>query len=132
MGYDPEVDGLRVTTNVGGATSASLLYNSDIVVDLVTQDGHDIIGLGVLCASLYLPLGKKGYDAKSDTLLMGDSTSDQALITENWDFIGYWKVFEGDPDGFRDPVGVAIKNASVHLAELDTALSRMEVRSRND
>ena len=121
--YDSEVDALRVTTDVGGATSAALLYNSDIVVDLATEDGYDIVGLGVLCASLYLPLGKKGYDAETDTLLMGDSTSDPALITENDDFIGYWKVFEGDPDGFRDPVGVAVKNASVHLAEVMAAPS---------
>ena len=121
--YDGEVDALRVTTDVGGATSASLSYNSDIVVDLATEDGYDIVGLGVLCASLYLPLGKKGYDAETDTLLMGDSTSDPALITENDDFIGYWKVFEGDLNGFRDPVGVAVKNASAHLAEVMAAPS---------
>lgn len=69
--YDSEADALRVATNVSGATSASLLYNGDIVVDLATEDGHDIVGLGVLCASLYLPLGKKGYDTETDTLLMG-------------------------------------------------------------
>ena len=121
--YDNEIDALRVATDRVGATSSSLWHNSDIVVDLVTEDGHDIVGLGVMCASLYLPLGKKGYDADTDTLLMGDSTSDPALITENGDFIGYWKVFEGDPDGFRAPVGVAIKNASVHLAEVVAAPS---------
>ena len=121
--YDSEVDALRVTTDVGGATSASLLYNSDIVVDLASEDGYEIVGLGILCASLYLPLGKKGYDAETDTLLMGDSTSDAALITENDDFIGYWEVFEGDSDEFRDPVGVAVKNASVHLAEVMAAPS---------
>lgn len=121
--YDSEIDALRVATDRYGVTSASLLYNSDIVVDLATEDGHDIVGLGVLCVSLYLPLGKKGYDADTDTLLMGYSTPDPELITENGDFIGYWKVFEGDPNRFRDPVGVAIKNASVHLAEVLAAPS---------
>lgn len=123
--YDSEVDALRVTTNVGGVTSASLLYNSDIVVDLATEDGHDIVGLGVLCASIYLPLGKKGYDAETDMLLMGDSTSDPALITENDDFIGYWRVDEHYPDGFLDPIGVAVKQASVYLADVVAAPSRV-------
>ena len=70
--YDSEVDALRIATNSGGATSSSLWYNSEIVVDLATEDGQDIVGLGVLCASVYLPLGKRGYDAESDTLLMGE------------------------------------------------------------
>ena len=121
--YDNEIDALRVATDRYGVSSASLLYNSDIVVDLATEDGHDIVGLGVLCASLYLPLGKKGYDADTDMLLMGDSTSAPALITENRDFIGYWQVDEAAPDGFRYPIGVAIKRASVHLAEAIAAPS---------
>ena len=115
--YDSEVDALRVATDRYGVTSASLLYNSDFVIDLATEDGHDIVGLGVLCASLYLPLDKKGYDADTDTLLMGGSTSDPALITENRDFIGYRQVDEAETDGFRYPIGVAIKRAGVHLAE---------------
>ena len=129
--YDDEVDALRITTDAfrvianSGGTSSSLLYNDDVVVDLATEDGHDIVGLGVLCASLYLPLGKKGYDARTDTLLMGDSTSDPALITENGDFIGYWKADQDDLDGYLDPIGVAVKRASVHLAEVMAAPSRV-------
>lgn len=121
--YDSEVDGLRIATDSGGAASASLLYNGDIVVDLATEDGHDIVGIGALCASLYLPLGKKGYDAETDTLLMGNSTSDAALVTENGDFIGYWQADENDPDGFYDPIAVAVKHASVHLADVIAAPS---------
>ena len=128
--YDDEVDALRITTDAfriaadkDEGTSPPLWYNDDIVVDLATEDGHDIVGLGVLCASLYLPLGRKGYDAETDTLLMGDSTSDPVLITENDDFIGYWKVDEDYPDGFLDPIGVAVKRASVHLADVMAAPS---------
>ena len=121
--YDSEVDALRITTDSGGATSSSLWYNSDIVVDLATEDGHDIVGLGVLCASLYLPLGKRGYDANTDILLFGRTTCNPSLITENGDIIGYWQLGDDDPDGFRDPIGVAIKNASVHLAEAVAAPS---------
>jgi uncharacterized protein YuzE len=120
--YDSEVDALRIATNSGGATSSSLWYNSDIVVDLATEDGQDIVGLGVLCASVYLPLGKKGYDAETDTLLMGDSTSDPALITENGDFIGYWKMYKDVEVEEFDPVGVALKQASVHLAKVNAIL----------
>ena len=121
--YDSEIDALRVATDRDGDTSDSLWHNGDIVVDLATEEGLDIVGLGVLCASSYLPLGKKGYDADTDTLLMGYSTPDPALITENGDFIGYWQVDEADPDGFRYPIGVVVKRASVHLAEAIAAPS---------
>ena len=128
--YDDEVDALRITTDAfriaadkDEGTSPPLWYNDDIVVDLATEDGHDIVGLGILCASLYLPLGKKGYDAETDTLLMGDSTSDPALITENGDFIGYWKVDEDYSDGFLYPIGVVVKRASVHLTDVMAAPS---------
>ena len=121
--YDSEVDALRIATDRDGATSSSLWYNSDIVVDLATEDGQDIVGLGVLCASMYFPLGKKGYDAETDTLLMGDSTPAPALITENDDFIGYWQVDEDDPDRFQYPIGVAVRHASVHLTEAIAAPS---------
>lgn len=119
--YDHEADVIYITTETAAVTAASLLDDPDIAVELATKDGHHIVGLIAMWASAYLPLGKRGYDPESDILLMGKRASDPKLITENGDIIGYWQVYEADPDGFRDPIGVAIKSASVHLAKVNTA-----------
>jgi hypothetical protein len=115
--YYQDADVLRVTTDQTPADGASLLYEADIAVELATEDGHDIVGLIVMGASAYLPLGL-GYDADADTLLFGTATSDPAMITENGDIVGYWQVDDEEPDSFRDPIGVAIRKASKHLAEV--------------
>lgn len=123
--YDPEVDALRITTDTPGVVSASLWdpeYDS-VAVDLATDDGCEIVGLDVIWASTYLPLGKNGYDADTDTLTMGKTTTDPELITENGDLIGYWHADRHEPGGYRDPIGVAIKRASVHLAKVSEKMS---------
>ena len=117
--YDADADVLSLTTGIQPATSASLLDDPDIVVDLAESDGHDIVGLAVMWASAYLPL-KKGYDPETDTLLLGTKNAPPDLITEHGDFIGYWHVDEDEPDSFMDPVGVLIRNASKHLAQVNT------------
>ncbi len=125
VSYDQEVDALRITTGTPEAISESLWDDEhhDIVVDLAAEDSCDIVGLDVMWASAYLPLGKKGYDAESDTLLMGRTTSEPELITKNGDLVGYWQVDEDNPDGILNPIGVAIKRASVHLAKASEKLS---------
>ena len=115
--YDPEADVLSLTTGMRPATSASLLDDPDIIVDLAEADGHDIVGLVIMWASAYLPL-KKGYDPKADTLLLGTKNAPHHVITEHDDFIGYWQVDDDEPDSFMDPVGVLIRNASKHLAQV--------------
>ncbi len=118
--YDPEVDALRVTTETPEVVCESLWdpeYH-DVVVDLATEDGLDIVGLDVMWASTYLPLGKRGYDAETDTLLMGRATTEPELISENGDIIGYWEMDEDEPDECLNPIGVAIKRASVHLGKV--------------
>lgn len=124
--YDTEADVLRIWTSVQAATSSSLLNDPDIVVDLSEPEGHDIVGLGVMWASGYLPL-KKGYDPETDTLLLGRQTTSPDLITENGDFVGYWQPYEDEPDGFMDPVGVLLRNASKHLAAV-TGLEYIDTR----
>ena len=115
--YDVEADVLSLTTGIQPATSASLLDDPDIVVDLAEADGHDIVGLAVMWASAYLSL-KKGYDPETDTLLLGTKNAPPDLITERDDFVGYWRVDEDEPDSFMDPVAVLIRNASKHLAQV--------------
>ena len=118
--YDPEVDALRVTTETPEAVCESLWdpEHHDVVVDLAAEDGLDIVGLDVMWASIYLPLGKRGYDAKTDTLLMGRATTEPELISENGDIIGYWERDKDEPDGCLNPIGVAINRASVHLGRV--------------
>lgn len=123
--YDQEVDALRITTGTPEAISESLwdTEHHDIVVDLAAEDSCDIVGLDVMWASVYLPLGKKGYDPESDTLLMGRTTSEPGLITKNGDIIGYWQMDADNPHGMPNPIGVAIKRASVHLAKVSEKMS---------
>ena len=40
------------------------------------------------------------------------------LVTENGDIVGYWVPDELDPSEFMDPIGVALRNASVHLGKM--------------
>ena len=118
--YDPEVDALRITTDTLGVVSASLWdpeYDS-IAVDLATEYGCEIVGLDIIWASTYLPLGKSGYDADTDTLTIGRTSADPELITRNGDLIAYWHSDKHEPGGYRDPIGVAIRRASVHLAKV--------------
>ncbi len=117
ISYDTENGILYATTNARAATSASLLNDAGIVVDLATPDGPDIVGLMVMGASAYIPLGK-GYVAETDTLFLGATTDDAAFITETGDFVGYWQEFEGDTSGDWDPIGVALRQASKHLASV--------------
>ena len=117
VSYDKEGNVLHVTTEAPKATAASLLDDPGIAVELVAWNGHEIVGVIVMGASVYIPLGL-GYDSETDTLIMGTKTSDPALVTETGDFVGYWQVDEENPDGARDPIGVALKCASKHLAEV--------------
>ncbi len=121
--YDHEVDVLRVITETPDAVSASLLYDPGIAIDLATEEGHEIVGITVMGASAFIPLGSRGYDAQTDTLTMGRTTGDPDLITENGDLVAYWQVDEEDPEGFRDPIGVALRRASVHLAKVSAELA---------
>ena len=115
VNYDRESNVLHLADETPAATGASLLGDPGIVLELATSDGHDVVGIIVVGASAYLPLGKRGYDAKTDILLLGSTTDNPALITESGDFVGYWQVDELELEGFKDPVGVAIRNASTHL-----------------
>ena len=121
--YDREVNVLRVITETPDAVSASLLYDPGIAIDLATEEGHEIVGITVMGASAFIPLGNRRYDADTDTLTMGRTTGDPDLITENGDLVAYWQVDEEDPDGFRDPIGVAIRRASVHLGKVSADLA---------
>lgn len=121
--YDIEGNVLRVWSGEPIRDTASLLRGPDAAVHLGTQEGHDVVGFLVIGASSYLRFSS-GYDADSDTLTIGETTDDPELVSENGDLVGYWEVDVQEPDGFRDPVGVAIRRASEHLAPAIAALPR--------
>ena len=120
--YDSEVGVLHFITETQAVEGASLFDDPGVVVEIATEDGQDIAGLIVMGASAYFNLDR-GYDADTDTLVIGRITCNTSLITKNGDIVAYWQVDEDDPDGFRDPIGVAIRRASVHLAEAIAAPS---------
>ena len=122
VNYDPEFDIIDFSVR-GRADSSSLLYDDDVVANLGAEDGRDVVGVLLLCASSYLPLGKRGYDAKTDTLTMGVTTDDPKLISECGEFVGYWDAESAEEGELQIPIGVALKRASVHLAEVSARIA---------
>ena len=92
----------------------------DVAVFPDLPHGYGITAVEVLGGSAYLPLGN-GYDADLDILTIGETTDDPALISENGDFVGYWEIDEDDPEGARDSIGVAIRRASIHMAQVSAS-----------
>ena len=121
--YDHASDALSITVGKSSVISEALWdpEYQGIVVDFPKEDSHDFVGIEVLGLSAYLPLGKRGYDSESDTLLMGRTLApgvEPELIVENGDIAVYWQtVDDDDADGLPHPVAVAVKRASVHLAK---------------
>ena len=121
--YVNEANELRFLTGDKGTTGASLLDDHNILIELATDDSHDIVALTIIGPSAYLPLGKKGYDAEGDVLTLGVPVDDPAMTTENGDLTAYWQVDKDDPDAFIYPVGAAVKHVSKHLAPVLADLS---------
>ena len=120
--YDDGFDILRVDA-ARRVISYPLLHDDDVVVHLATENGCEIVGVEIWAALRYLPLGKEGYDAKTDTLTMGRNTSAPEFITECGDFTGYWEPDVNYPDEHPEAIGVALKRASVHLAEVSAQIA---------
>ena len=113
--YDKDVDVLRLFTGEEGVTSSSLIGLEEVVVDLADDEGNQVVGLEVMGASKYLPLGRRGYDADADTLTLGVTANDPAHMTKNGDIVTYWQETPNEPEPFMDPIGVTLKRASKYL-----------------
>ena len=120
----PQVDLLYFSTGKPDVGGSDIFTAPGVVVFVGTEDGHDVVGIEIIGGSAYLPLGKKGYDAKTDTLMLGEKCANPDLITKNDDFVAYWQVDGKFPDeGFLEPIGVEIRNVSAHIANMEV-LSR--------
>ena len=123
--YDHVSDALSITVGKSSVISEALWdpEYQGIVVDFAKEGSYDFVGIEVLGLSGYLPLGKRGYDSKSDTLLIGRTLApgvEPELIIENGDIAVYWQtVNDDDADGVPHPVAVAVKRASVHLTKVN-------------
>ena len=122
--YDHESDALSISMGKSSVISEALWdpEYQGIVVDFANEDSYDFVGIEVLGLSGYLPLGKRGYNHKSDTLLIGRTLApgvEPELIIENGDISVYWQtVDDDDGDGVPHPVAIAVKRASIHLAKV--------------
>ena len=135
VSYDQEFNILDLDTGERCSDGASLLAPalSGIAVLIKTDGGYDVAGLIVMGASACLsphfarketmqpfPLVEppiSAYDPATDTLTLGFTTDDPALITQDNDYlIAYWQPNPEYPDDFNDPIGVSQLNATQHLA----------------
>ena len=83
-----KLDVLRFLKGEDEATSATLREECEVAVSLATEGGHHIVGIDVMGASAYLPLGKLGYDPDTYFLSFGSTPCD-AVVTEHCDIICY-------------------------------------------
>ena len=118
--YDREVNALNILTDETEKeeTCIPLRDEGSVVLGVAYGDMRHIVSIEALGTSAWLPLGKRDYNAETDTLTIGLSSGDEVLVTENGDIAGYWVPDEMDPSEFMDPIGVALRNASVHLGKM--------------
>ena len=132
VSYDAKFDILYVSAGAPCCDGASIENMFDVVAEIKTRDGYDVAGLIIQGAADYLspwfvpgqgkPPGPVGdnplsrYDPDTDTLTLGFTATDPALITQdNPHLVGYWQRDPEDADYFP-PIGVSILNAAKHLA----------------
>ena len=118
--FDQDVNALNILTDETEKedTCIPLRDEGSVVLGVVHGAMRHIVSIEALDASAWLPLGKRDYDAENDTLTICLSSGDEVLVTENGDIVGYWVPDEMDPSEFMDPIGVALRNASVHLGKM--------------
>ena len=118
--YDQEVNALNILTDEVEKedTCIPLRDEESVVLGVTYGDMRHVVSIEALGASAWLPLGKRDYDAETDTLTIGLSSGEEVMVTKNGDIVGYWVPDELDPSDFMDAIGVAIRNASVHLGKM--------------
>ena len=92
-----------------------------VMIDVPDEDSYEAVGLEVFAISAWLPLGKRGYCAETDTLTFGHGTETATVVAENGDLVAYWRPDQYDP-GDTVAVAVDLRNASKHLAPVIAAM----------
>ena len=88
--YDQEVNALNILTDEAEKedTCIPLRGEGSVVLGVAYGDMCHIVSIEALGASAWLPLGKRDYDAETDTLTIGVASEDEVLVTENEDIVG--------------------------------------------
>ena len=132
VSYDQEFDVLYLDTGERCSDGASITDLFDVAAEIKTKGGYDLAGLIIMGATDYLspwfnpiqgarPANAEAgqlssYDRTTDTLTLGFTTDDPAMITRDNDYlVGYWRPDPEDADYFP-LIGVSLLNASKHLA----------------
>ena len=121
--YYAENDTLVLTANRRGRSGGALRDDFGVILTFVDEGSEDITRMRVLHVTDFLPLDtRRGYDADTDTLTLGDKPDSDCRVVENGDFVGYWQ--ECDDGKYWDVVAVDLRRASVHLAPVLAARSQ--------
>ena len=127
--YYAEDDTLVLTANRRGRSGGALRDDFGVILTFVDEGSEDITRIRVLHVTDFLPLdAKRGYDADTDTLTLGDKSDADCRAVKNGDFVGYWQ--ECDGGRYWDVVAVDLRRASVHLAPVLAARSQPAPVSR--
>ncbi|MYC32794.1 MAG: hypothetical protein F4X64_06420 [Chloroflexi bacterium] len=121
--YYREEDVLLIIGSRDGRSGGTLRDDFGVIFALEDEGIENITRLDLHRVTRFLPLdAKRGYDADSDTLTMGDKPEPDAdfRVVDNGDFVSYRQWFD---DGSEwDVVAVDLRQASVHLAPALAAL----------
>ncbi len=129
--YDPECDAIGADYEQPHRATYELATVGMVMIDLPNEDSYEAVGLEVFAISAWLPLGKRGYCAKTDTLTIGHGVETATVVAENGDLVAYWAPDEYDPDDLS-PIAVDLRNASKHLVPVMEAMSQPAVNVSAD
>lgn len=121
--YDPEIDAIGLHCDQPTCGGYEVAENWSIILHVPEDASRCAAALEVIGISAWLPLGKRGYCAETDTLTIGHGTETATVIAENGDLIAYWRPDQYDAS-YLMPIAVDLRNASKHLAPVIEAMSQ--------
>ena len=119
--YDPEIDAVSLHYGQPTCGGYEVAENWSIILHVPEDESRCAAELEVIGISAWLPLGKRGYCAETDTLTFGRFAETATVVAENGDLIAYWRPDEYDPDDLV-AIAVDLRNASKHLAPVIAAM----------
>ena len=115
--YTPSEDALFLIAGDQNAEgSQDLAHGGGVAFGYTEEDSEEIANLEIIGVSECL---KIGYDAETDTLLLGRDIEGDFRVVESGEFVNYKRWYDaGDGDGYWETVKMKLRNASQHLAEV--------------
>ena len=85
--YDGKDDVLHISDGRPLVVGDELMRHPGTILHLTDDDGQDIAAITIIGASAFFSL-QQGYDPSSDTLTIGETVDDPALVSRSGDFVG--------------------------------------------